>query len=179
MITEPAKWPQYYDDLEVKVFAPNYYVPLPKRDTYSANIVFGKSQDKSSYFLAEVLRVFQHLPFTPDLIVTVPSSKLNDYSVTMLELGKRLSKILGIKNKNIIKRTKTIRKQTDCNDYDQRHSAVDGVFKVTKHLDGEKVVIMDDTRTSGMTILECAKMLKEAGASKIIAVCLGITGEKT
>lgn len=177
MIKELAKWPLYYDDLEVWVFAPRFYVPLPKRDVYSANIVFGKSQDKSDYFLKEVLTLFRNLPFEPNLIVIVPSSILGKFSVTMLALGKKLSKKLGIRNKNIIERVKTGRKQTECSDYDERHSAIDGVFKVTKRLNGEKVVIMDDTRSTGMTILECAKMLKQAGASDILAVCLGITGE--
>lgn len=180
MIEEIAWWPAYYGDLKVQVLAPKHYIPFRKGvDGYSANIVYSKKQDKSDYFLGEALEVFSHLPFKPDLIVIIPSSKPRKYSVTMLRLGKKISKKLGIKNKNIIKRVKTTRRQTDCGNSDERYSAVNGVFKVTEHLDRERIVIMDDTRTSGMTILECAKVLIKAGASEIAAICLGITGEKT
>lgn len=179
MIQESAKWPDYYGDLEVQVYAPNYYYPLPERDEYSKKIVYGKSRDLSDYFLETVHLVFPKLPFKPDIIVTIPSSEVGKFSPTMLALCKKLSKRLSIKNKNIIKRVKKGRKLTDCKNYDERHSAIDGVFKVKKQLNGEKIVIMDDTRSTGVTILECAKMLRQAGASEIVALCLGITGEKT
>lgn len=174
METELAKWPEYYGDLEVQVFAPKFYHQLPEKDEYSAKIVYGKKTDLSDYFLDAVHAVFLKLPFKPNLIVVVPSSKRGKFSPTMLELGKKLSKILSIKNKNIINRVKEGKKLTDCKDSVERHSAIEGSFKVTKPLNGERIAILDDTRATGMTFLECTKILRKAGASDIVAVCLGI-----
>jgi len=174
MQTELAKWPEYYGDLEVQVFAPRFYYSLPRKDDYSKKIVYGKRYDYSEYFLREVQQAFSKLPFTPDLIVVVPSSKLNVFSPTMVQLGEKLSRTLNIQSANIIKRVKEGKKLTECSDSDERHAMIDGSFKVTRKLNKEKVVLLDDTRTTGMTFLECAKELKTAGASDVVAVCLGI-----
>jgi ComF family protein len=58
---------------------------------------------------------------------------------------------------------------------ENRKDNVSGIFQVTNSLNGKKIVIVDDIFTTGSTLSECAKVLKEAGAQKII----GITFAKT
>ena len=36
------------------------------------------------------------------------------------------------------------------------------------------VVLLDDVKTTGLTIIECAKELKRVGVKEIIDLCLGI-----
>ncbi|MGE5296242.1 MAG: ComF family protein [Solirubrobacterales bacterium] len=38
--------------------------------------------------------------------------------------------------------------------------------------------LVDDIKTSGATLNECARVLKEAGAAKVYAVVLAVAGQK-
>ena len=42
---------------------------------------------------------------------------------------------------------------------------------------GRKICLIDDIKTSGATLNECAKMLKQAGASKVFALVLAVAGQ--
>jgi competence protein ComFC len=58
---------------------------------------------------------------------------------------------------------------------------VAGAFSVRKghRFGGRSVCLVDDIKTSGATLNECAKTLKEAGASKVFALVLAVAGQKT
>ncbi len=43
---------------------------------------------------------------------------------------------------------------------------------------GKTVCLVDDIKTSGATLSECAKVLKEAGAAKVYALVLAVAGQK-
>jgi len=43
---------------------------------------------------------------------------------------------------------------------------------------GRNVCLVDDIKTTGATLNECAKTLKEAGASKVFALVLAVAGQK-
>lgn len=56
----------------------------------------------------------------------------------------------------------------------QRRRNVKGAFAVRKGhpFDGKKVALIDDITTSGATLEECAKTLKQAGAQKVVALVI-------
>lgn len=43
---------------------------------------------------------------------------------------------------------------------------------------GRTVCLIDDIKTSGATLNECAKVLKEAGAARVYAVVLAVAGQR-
>jgi ComF family protein len=43
---------------------------------------------------------------------------------------------------------------------------------------GRRVCLVDDIKTSGATLNECARVLKEAGAAKVYALALAVAGQK-
>jgi ComF family protein len=57
---------------------------------------------------------------------------------------------------------------------------VAGAFAVRRghRFAGRSVCLVDDIKTSGATLNECAKTLKEAGASKVFALVLAVAGQK-
>ena len=44
---------------------------------------------------------------------------------------------------------------------------------------GRRICLVDDIKTTGATLNECAKTLKEAGASKVFALVLAVAGQNT
>lgn len=58
---------------------------------------------------------------------------------------------------------------------------VAGAFAVRYGHDfaGRKLCLVDDIKTTGATLSECAKTLKEAGASKVFALVLAVAGQST
>jgi len=61
-----------------------------------------------------------------------------------------------------------------------REKNVAGAFAVRyRHkLNGRKICLVDDIKTTGATLNECAKTLKRAGASKVFALVLAVAGQK-
>jgi competence protein ComFC len=57
---------------------------------------------------------------------------------------------------------------------------VAGAFVVREghEFDGKTLCLVDDIKTSGATLNECARVLKEAGAKKVYAVVLAVAGQK-
>lgn len=56
---------------------------------------------------------------------------------------------------------------------------VAGAFAVRRghHFEGRNICLVDDIKTTGATLNECAKTLKEAGAVKVFALVLGVAGQ--
>ncbi len=63
----------------------------------------------------------------------------------------------------------------------QRIKNVAGAFRVRfgHQLKRRNICLVDDIKTSGATLNECAKTLKEAGASKVFALVLAIADQNT
>ena len=60
-----------------------------------------------------------------------------------------------------------------------RAKNVAGAFAVRRrhHFTNRKICLIDDIKTTGATLNECAKTLKEAGASKVFALVLAVAGQ--
>jgi competence protein ComFC len=58
---------------------------------------------------------------------------------------------------------------------------VAGAFAVRRGHDfaGRRICLVDDIKTTGATLNECARTLKEAGASKVFALALAVAGQVT
>lgn len=62
----------------------------------------------------------------------------------------------------------------------QRRQNVRGAFaiKVSGRVAGRRVCLVDDITTSGATLDECARVLKEAGAKNVYALVLAVAGQE-
>jgi len=56
---------------------------------------------------------------------------------------------------------------------------VKGAFGVRRghKLAGRNICLVDDIKTTGATLNECAKTLKEAGATKVFGLVLAVAGQ--
>lgn len=57
---------------------------------------------------------------------------------------------------------------------DEREKNISGVFQYTGDLTGKTVVLIDDIVTTGATLRECVRVLRNAGAKEVIAVVMAI-----
>ncbi len=76
--------------------------------------------------------------------------------------------------KNILSRIKNTKDQTKLS-IEERKQNVAGAFQVRdtrQILSDKKVILVDDVITTGATLNECAKVLKQAGVKEILAVTI-------
>ncbi|MBY0378865.1 MAG: ComF family protein [Burkholderiales bacterium] len=74
-------------------------------------------------------------------------------------------------NNNIIIKTKYHQQQMGLTKT-ERQNNLSGTFKVIKPITNKNILVVDDVFTTGATVLEVAKMLKNAGANKVYIVTL-------
>jgi ComF family protein len=95
-----------------------------------------------------------------------------------LVLTKRLKHPTAQINTDLV-RIRNTKSQTVMASPAARARNVAGAFAVRlRHqLEGRNVCLVDDIKTTGATLNECAKTLKEAGASKVFALVLAVAGQ--
>ncbi len=94
-----------------------------------------------------------------------------------------LAEILGSElnlkvEKDILFRIKNTKDQTKLSE-EERKQNVAGAFKVQdeqKILKDKKIILVDDVITTGATLNECAKILKQAGAREVLGVTIAKAG---
>jgi ComF family protein len=96
-----------------------------------------------------------------------------------LVLAKRLKHPAAKVNTDFarIRRTKM---QTSMASVHQRLKNVEGAFAVRHRHPyiGKKVCLVDDIKTTGATLNECARQLKDAGAAKVFALVLAVADQR-
>ena len=88
------------------------------------------------------------------------------------EIGKELSKFLKISLlNNVLAKIKETPPQVELSD-EERKENIKGVFLVKNGelIRNRKILLVDDIYTTGSTLEECAKVLKEAGAKEIVGI---------
>jgi len=180
---EIARFPDFYPDMDEIVYAPKwYYSPKVKPDEYSHKIVQSKKVDIPSYFIDDLKQVMNQLIEDGtlnnlDIITIIPSSMKGTYSPTLKSLGFKLSKFLDVPYEQLIDRdVETGRKNVAGNTAIDRYNLIKDSMKLNRKLsiNEKKIMILDDVKVSGITLLESKKILLDAGAEETLSVCLGI-----
>lgn len=112
-----------------------------------------------------------------DIIISVPMHKLKKsvrgYNQSEL-IAKEISKQIEIKfEKNILVKQINTEVQSTLTKT-QRMKNVKGAFSITDFtkVRGKKIILVDDIYTTGSTVNECGKILKQAGAKEICVVTI-------
>lgn len=116
-----------------------------------------------------------------DMLVPVPLHWLRrlsrGYNQSLL-IAKQL-KQPGVKINDSLVRIRNTKQQTDCTTFNKRAKNVAGAFavRVGHPFAGKNICLVDDIKTSGATLSECAKVLKQAGAAKVFAAVIAVAGQ--
>lgn len=108
-----------------------------------------------------------------DLIVAVPMPYLNEkrrgYNQSNI-LAEKIGEILKIPFYNDILYAKRKKSAQHKLTFENRFRNVENIYYTNKTLNGKTVLLVDDIKTSGATLSECAKQLYKAGADKVYCV---------
>lgn len=137
--------------------------------------------DRFGFFMAKEIVADEELS-TSDMIVPVPlhpaRKRERGYNQSELIAGK-IGVELRIRNEwHLLERIRQTQTQT-LFDAEGRKKNIAGAFSMGKHLKvavkGKNILLIDDVITTGSTIRECARVLKENGAAKVYAASAAIT----
>ena len=123
---------------------------------------------------------FSQPSFRNFVVIPIPLSALREQ-----ERGFNQAELLGniIANRlriphitHALLRSKETRSQTEFKNWKERGANINGAFRITpaaaSEIKDQNIILVDDVYTSGATIHEAVKVLKENGAKKIIALVL-------
>lgn len=112
-----------------------------------------------------------------DVISCVPLSKKRQrrrgYNQSEL-LAKEISSTVGVAMTELLQKNVDNTAQSKTNSSKQRLTNVSGVYSMKNGADveGKTVLLVDDIVTTGATLSECARILRRAGAERVLAVTL-------
>ena len=121
------------------------------------------------------------LPVEDYVIVPIPlhPERLRERGFNQAELiGSIISEALGLPMAaDALERIKKTKSQAELKNYAERSNNVTGAFRVKQNdaIWSKNIILVDDVYTSGATINDAMRSLREAGAKKVIAFVLAKT----
>lgn len=146
-------------------------VGLQYSNEISSAIMRFKKNGQTEYagFFTQFLSVPQE--WNADILIPVPMHPLKKwlrrFNHTEL-LAAYLSRATGIPySTKLLFKTRISFEQKKLKDPAERRRNMRGSFSADPHVQGLRIVLIDDVFTTGATVYECAKVLKRAGADKV------------
>ncbi len=174
----------YYPGLIIQGASPRWYYNKPHhgKDEYSKRLLnIKRNVDETAYFKPHIetcIEAFDdELGFSSaDVISLIPNSN-NEYYVNMRKIAIWISAKFNKRSFPTLRRKPGRR---DGNSRENRYKDVHGKFEVIKRDDiiGKKILLIDDIRASGISILECSDVLLKSGTREIISLTLGTNTSK-
>lgn len=114
-----------------------------------------------------------------DVVTWVPISFLRrvERGYDQVELlAHEVCKHLGCKSVKLLHKRKHNRRQSRLRTLEQRRRNVAGAYRAVNRelLEGKRVLLLEDIITTGATISEAARVLKEAGAKEVHGACIAV-----
>ncbi len=110
-----------------------------------------------------------------DLIAWAPLSarrrKKRGYDQAEL-LARAMGRALGMKPVSLLRKVRDTPAQSSLSGEEERRANAEGVYAVTDPTAaaGRRILLVDDIVTTGSTLSQCARVLREAGAAEVAAV---------
>jgi ComF family protein len=156
--------------------------PLDSVDGYSASFIYGEASSAAvkrlkyngARYIARQLAATVRLPeeWDADCVVPVPlhykRENKRGYNQSAL-IAKHLCKMTGLEPRfDILVKTKNTEQQARLSEAGRRRNLKNS-FSASSEAAGRRILLLDDVRTTGTTLSECANTLKKAGAEKVYA----------
>ena len=137
--------------------------------------------DGFAYLMAE--SAAEAFPGGFDTVTWVPVSKKRrrrrGYDQSEL-LAEKMAELWDIKAVRLLEKTADNPAQSSLSSAAERRGNVLGVYETVNgdKIRGAKILLVDDILTTGATLGECARVLRDAGAESVVCAVLAVTPEK-
>jgi len=130
----------------------------------------------SDIFINILLNRYKNYNFTRYYDIITFVSTFNSKENHSYNLAKSFSNKNNIQIVNTVKKIKITKKQHLLNS-NEREVNIEGVFEFNEDIsiEGKRVIVFDDIITTGATVNEFAKILKDNGAIKVLAMSMAVT----
>ncbi|MBQ4145687.1 MAG: ComF family protein [Clostridia bacterium] len=161
------------------------YAPFLYKEPVKSAILRYKKEEYRAYsktfaeFMAVVLE-YEHKKMNFDCIVAVPPRirriRKTNYDQIVVLANKLCGEIDVPFLEGVLKQKEKRKKQSSLTSAERREN-VKGNFLVGKPelIAGKRVLLVDDVCTTGSTLRECAKMLKNAGAKSVHCIVIAVS----
>jgi ComF family protein len=151
---------------------------------YKNKKVLGEILGNALYknLIEEISDIKMFSPGKPIIIVPIPLSKkrkknrgYNQSFIIAQALKNTASENLFQINDNLIERIRETEAQAKINNRKKRLENIKGAFGLKEPADevrGRTIIVLDDISTTGGTLLEAMKVLKKAGAKKVLGFAI-------
>jgi ComF family protein len=90
-------------------------------------------------------------------------------------LAQIISEETGIPVKDILKRVKNTKTQTRLTESERAKNVLNAFTIQANNIKGQNVLLIDDVLTTGATLNECARVLKQTGAAQVYSCVAAVT----
>ena len=127
----------------------------------------------------ELAQMLEKVKLSYDVITWVPISFLRkvERGYDQVELiAREVGKHLESRPVKLLHKHRHNRRQSGIRGLEKRRQNVYGVYRAVdaERIKGKRVLLLEDIITTGATVSECARILKEAGAKEVHAVCVAV-----
>ncbi len=119
-------------------------------------------------------------PYNYDLVSCVPfharKAREREYNQSYI-FARHISRYFGIQLEDLLGVKRYLPAQVG-KGYFRRKNGLIGNFYARKTLTNKRIILVDDVFTTGATVSECSRILKDAGAKQVLVITLAITDLK-
>ena len=162
------------------IFGINHYMPIEMgKEEYSKRLLyFYKYGNETEFFLNKLVELF-NLRFTGDSIkfdyVTLyPSHKKDQINANMVNLATKFSKVTGLSYKQILRRNRDIKPGHELKTFEERKENLKSSIDILENVAGKNIIVLDNTATTGISLIDMTNLLIEKGAKNVVCICLGL-----
>lgn len=163
------------------ICAPFYYEGAASRAIW--RFKFRNATNLSKVFAEDMAKCFNehYSGFDFDLCTFVPSSKksLKERGYNQAELlAKDFCELTNLECKELLLKTIETKIQHDLTGVERSGNLVGAIeVEFDENLDNKRILLIDDIKTTGATLNECAKMLLIGGAAEVFCLTVAITNK--
>ena len=163
------------------ICAPFYYEGAASRAIW--RFKFRNATNLSEVFAEDMAECFNnhYNGYDFDLCTFVPSSKdaLKKRGYNQAELlAKEFCKLTNIECKELLLKTKETKIQHDLVSVERSGNLAGAIeVKFDVDLENKRILLIDDIKTTGSTLNECAKMLLIGGAAEVFCLTVAVTNK--
>ena len=113
-----------------------------------------------------------------DFMTLYPTRQRNGFNTYMDGLLKKLSALTCMPYRQILTRKKDIKPNHDLKTFEERKNNVADSIELLEDVKGKRVIVVDNTSTTGISLIEVTNQLLAKGASTVVCLCLALSDKE-